>query len=275
MERGGAWKSAARIVIGFDARTHTIDPKPAVAYVETSGDTLYIAWVVPQKARITAQQRQDDAGFGNDDTVIVYLYPDGPSGFLYAFDANPIGTHSSFSSENTAFAPTWKSTGKITRDGYVVYMKIPLSVMKGGRGGVWRANFRRYVSETLDDYDWSYNAQTVAGNDPPSIAAGTLSGLPVAAARARPKPRIGVYALGEAASPAVGGSTSRFGLDASIPLTETTTFVSTVHPDYSNVEIDQATISPTAFPRYLNDVRPFFASCRITTMASHASRVRA
>ncbi|HET9030929.1 MAG TPA: hypothetical protein VFN49_12220 [Candidatus Aquilonibacter sp.] len=254
----GAWQKAARIPVAFDARTRKVSAHPAVAYAERSGDTLYVAWIVPQKARITAEQRQNDAGFANDDSVIVYLYPGGPNGFVYAFMSNPIGTHSAFSSENTSFAPTWQTRGSATADGYAVYMKIPLDVMKGGRSGTWRANFRRYVSSTLDDYDWSYNAQTVAGNDPPAVAAGTIAGLPMTNGALRPRPRIGMYALGEAAAPTVGGPTSRIGLDASVPITATTTFVSTIHPDYSNVEIDQATISPTAFPRYFSDVRPFF-----------------
>jgi hypothetical protein len=37
-----------------------------------------------------------------------------------------------------------------------------------------------------------------------------------------------------------------------------TAFVATLHPDYSDVAIDQETISPTAFQRYFQDVRPFF-----------------
>ncbi|MBV9103207.1 MAG: hypothetical protein JO060_06420 [Candidatus Eremiobacteraeota bacterium] len=48
------------------------------------------------------------------------------------------------------------------------------------------------------------------------------------------------------------------GADFSLPLTATTSFYGTVHPDFSNVEVDQQTISPTAFLRRYNEVRPFF-----------------
>ncbi len=44
----------------------------------------------------------------------------------------------------------------------------------------------------------------------------------------------------------------------SIPVTPTSSFVGTFHPDYSNVEIDQQTISPNAFQRQFQEVRPFF-----------------
>lgn len=252
-----AWAHAAKAPIAFDTRTRRLDPHPAVAYLEIFAGDLYVAFVVPQSEPITAQARQNDAGLGNDDAVIVYLYPGGPSGFVYAFVSNPIGTHSSYSSENTAFAPAWKTTGLVTKHGYTVYMRIPLDTMKGARGNVWRANFRRIVSRTLDDYDWSYNASTMAGSDPQPITAGRLAGFPRVAAM-WPKPRIGIYALGAIAARSIGGSTSRLGADLSIPITRTASFVSTIHPDYSNVEIDQQTISPTAFPRYYSDVRPFF-----------------
>ncbi|MFN2450063.1 MAG: hypothetical protein ABR508_09825 [Candidatus Baltobacteraceae bacterium] len=255
---GVAWQNAAKVSITYDAKTRQLDLHPTVAYLETAGVDLYVAFVVTQKAPITAQQRQNDAGLGTDDAVIVYLYPDGPTGFEYAFAVNPLGTHVAFSTENTAFSPSWQSAAEVGNGGYTVFMRIPLNTMKGGRSGVWRANLRRFVSATLDDYDWSYNAQTAAGNDPPAIVAGTMSGLPLTSA-VRPRPRVGIYGLGEAASAAIGGSTSRAGLDLSVPITQTSTLVSTVHPDYSNVEIDQATISPTAFPRYFQDVRPFFA----------------
>ena len=75
---------------------------------------------------------------------------------------------------------------------------------------------------------------------------------------ARPKPRAALYALGEAASRSIGGSTSRVGADLSIPITPTASFYSTFHPDYSNVELDQQSISPTVYQRYYSEVRPFF-----------------
>ena len=253
-----AWKAAVRIPVDYDMRTRRLDPGASTAYALLSGKHLFVAFHAVQHARIVAGQRQDNVGLGNDDGVVVYLYPDGPSGFVYAFVVNPRGIHSAYSSENTAYAPTWQSSGKITPDGYTVTMEIPLDAIKGGKNGIWRANFRRVESQTLDDYVWSYAPNAVAGNDPPPVDAGTLIGFPLANAAARPQPRIGIYGLGAIASRSAGGNTSRAGADISIPLTRTTSFVSTIHPDYSNVEIDQQTISPTAFPRYFSDVRPFF-----------------
>ena len=50
-----------------------------------------------------------------------------------------------------------------------------------------------------------------------------------------------------------------FGIDVAVPLTDTITFVGTIAPDFSNVEVDQQTIAPQEFRRELAEYRPFFA----------------
>ena len=254
----GAWKPAAAIALAYNLRTRRPDREPTTVRAMTDGKSLYFAFDVIQREAITADYHQNDAGIGNDDAVAVYLYPSGPTGFAYVFQSNPLGTHVAYSSENTAYAPTWQSFGRRTPRGYLVTMRIPLQAIKGEGGTRWRANFRRTVSKTLDDILWSYTPNAVAGSDPPAAAAGTLSGLSARLPGLRPQPRIGLYGLGQAAAGQAGGATSRAGADVSIPITGTSALVATIHPDYSNVEIDQQSIAPTAFPRYVNDVRPFF-----------------
>ena len=58
--------------------------------------------------------------WSSDDAVWVDLWPTGPTGFEYQFEANPNGSHNESSSENTAFAPHWDSRGAVTADGYTV-----------------------------------------------------------------------------------------------------------------------------------------------------------
>ena len=67
-----------------------------------------------------------------------------------------------------------------------------------------------------------------------------------------------MYALGELTPKSNGGDTSRIGADFALPIAPTASFVASIHPDYSNVETDQQSISPTAFPRSYTEVRPFF-----------------
>jgi hypothetical protein len=135
-------------------------------------------------------------------------------------------------------------------------MAIPLSALRSSGKAVWLAQFTRFTRASGETDEWTHApAQTSPQS---SIFAGKLSGLRTSTA-ARTRPRIGLYTLGEAASPAIGGPTSRVGADIAIPITATASFVAAIHPDFSNVEVDQQTIAPTAFHRYFNEVRPFFS----------------
>ena len=174
------------------------------------------------------------------------------------FASNPNGTHVSMSSENTSYAPVWRSAGKAHAGGYTVTMRIPLDAIKGAGSGAWGLQFARFVATTQDDLVWQHSTQqSGSGGEASSIYSGFLAGIPAQAAL-RPKPRVGIYELGELASRSIGGSTSRIGADISLPITTGTSFVATLHPDYSNVELDQQTIQPTAYQRTFQEVRPFF-----------------
>jgi hypothetical protein len=128
--------------------------------------------------------------------------------------------------------------------------------MRGDGRNTWRVQVDRRVRDSNELFEWAHNA--AQGSPDAVIYTGYLQGMQVAARAARTKPRLGIYGLGEAAASSAGGSTSRVGADLSIPITQTSSFIGTFHPDYSNVELDQQTISPTAFARRYNEVRPFF-----------------
>ena len=251
-----AWKDAATLQLGWDLQGHKRAADTTIAYLETDGSNLYVAFDAKQSGSVVATQHTNNAGLGTDDDVSVYLWPSGSDGFSYQFTANPIGTHYQFSSENAGYEPVWTSTGKIVAGGYQVVMKIPLSVMRGTQSGKpWLVQLSRNVQSTGDVLVWSYDANESQPGG--SVYAGTMTGIKAVAA-ARPKPRVGVYTLGSVAGASAGGSTARNGVDLSIPYTATSSFYATLHPDYSNVELDQQSISPTAFRRYYQEVRPFF-----------------
>lgn len=250
-------KNGAKIVLGWNLRDQQPAAQSTVAFVLTDGTYLYVGFDARQQQRIAAGQHTNDASLNDNDTVSIDLWPNGVNGFAYAFESNPIGTHAASSSENTAYAPDWKSAGRENAGGYTVTMRIPLKAIKGGSSTAWRAQLTRYIASTQDDFVWQHAAQQGAGNDAVSIYSGFFTGVPVQTAL-RPRPRIGVYELGELAAPRIGGSTARMGADISLPVTSGTSLVATLHPDYSNVELDQQTIQPTAYARFYQEVRPFF-----------------
>lgn len=250
------WKTATTVTLPWDVQHQHPATETSTARIVSDDKTLYLRFDVKQREGLMAQQHTNNVGDGTDDEVWIDLWPNGSNGFFYQFAATSNGTHFQYSSENTAYAPTWDSYGATYSGGFTVTMKIPLRVIRGSGGtGGWKAQFVRVVRSTGERQIWSYGPAQTNGDD--VIYAGALRGLSPAAAT-RPQPRLGIYALGAIGPANQGLTTSRLGADLSIPITPTSSFYSTFHPDYSNVEVDQATISPTAFARFFSEVRPFF-----------------
>lgn len=252
-----AWSKAATARLVWDVAHARPSTESTIASISTDGLSLYVRFDAVQREPITAAQRTNDIGQGNDDAVWIDLWPAGASGYMYQFQATPQGTHYEMSSENTSYSPNWESHGAIGNGGYSVTMKIPLDVMRGvGATHTWKAEFVRLIHASGEEQVWSYDSAQNNADD--YARAGTMAMPQLSVKPARPKPRFATYALGEAASKSIGGSTSRIGADLSIPITPTASFYATLHPDYSNVELDQQSISPTVYARYYSEVRPFF-----------------
>jgi hypothetical protein len=250
------WKKAAHVRLQWDYSFHRPAEEPTDAYLLADADYLYVAFVAKQREPIIATQRIDDQPLDADDAVGVYFWPAGESGNEYGFIANPAGTRYAISGENSAFSPTWDAVAKISDGMYVVTERIPVGVMRGDGRSLWRVQFDRRIRASNQRMEWAHNPAQNSTDQ--NIYAGYLGGMQIAARNARTKPRLAVYGLGEVAPESLGGSTSRAGADLAIPITQTSSFIATFHPDYSNVELDQQTIAPTAFPRRYSEVRPFF-----------------
>lgn len=251
-----AWKNAAHVNLGWDFSFQRPAEQVTDAYLLIDAKYLYVGFRAKQREAIVATQHTNDQPMPADDVVRVYVWPAGEHGNEYGFIANPAGTRYEFSSENTAFSPVWDAVAKPTPDGYIVTERIPISVMRGDGRSTWRVQFDRRVRASNQVVEWAHDP--AQGGTDASIYSGFLNGMGIASRNARTKPRLALYGLGEIASQDLGGSTSRMGADLSVPITQTSSFVATFHPDYSNVELDQQSISPTAFPRRFSEVRPFF-----------------
>jgi hypothetical protein len=251
------WSGAAELSLGMDFTYKRPAAEPTRVYVGQENGYLDVAFVATQRESVTEIQETNGSSVESDDYVAVALSPQGTHGFSYVFYANPRGARFQTSTENSAYSPQWTAVGVKTPTGYSVTMRIPLSVIRNGGSTSWAAQFGRYVVATNGLDVWTFSPRASQATDPTffgilgHIGAESHSGV-------RPEARIQPYLLGELAPRSVGGDTSRIGVDASIPVTPTTSFLASLHPDYSNVEIDQQTIAPTAFPRQYSEVRPFF-----------------
>jgi hypothetical protein len=250
------WKTGTHISLGWDLRLEGPAKDQTDVYLLDDARYLYVAFIAEQHGDILATQHTDDVGFDTDDEVQIDLWPGGDHGFQYLFTATPLGTHYAHSSENSNYSPKWISAGHLTPNGYEVTMRIPLDAMRGDGRKDWKVQFVRFETRSGRLFVWSHQAAQTNHND--VTFAGLLTGMQAAAASTRTKPRVALYSLASLASPTAGGSTSRAGADWAVPMTPTASFIGTVHPDYSNVDLDQQTISPTAFQRIFQEVRPFF-----------------
>ena len=252
----GSWLGTA-LSLDRDVFHERAAAEPTVVHVATDGKYLYVRFDVTQSEPVVASQHSDDVGQGSDDAVWVDLWPQATHGFFYQFEVTPNGTHYESSSENTAYSPRWESHGELTPHGYTVTMAIPFAAVRGAHAGGWSAQFVRYTHATGEEDVWSFDATQQNPDD--IVRAGTLQmALVAGTAPPRPQPRAQLYALGVDTTQANGGATSRVGADISIPITPTASFFSTLHPDYSNVEVDQQTIAPSVYQRTYSEVRPFF-----------------
>lgn len=253
----GSWSGAAKISLDMDFTYKRAATEPTTVYVGQENGYLDVAFVATQREPLTQIQETNGSSVQNDDYVAVALSPQGTQGFSYIFYANPRGVRFQTSTENTAYSPQWTAVGTRTATGYSVTMRIPLGIIRNGGSTTWHAQFDRYVVATNSLNVWTYSQR--ASNVTDASFFGILRGItPGARSSTRPAPRIQPYLLGELATRSVGGDTSRIGMDASLPVAPTMSLVASLHPDYSNVEVDQQTIAPTAFQRQYSEVRPFF-----------------
>lgn len=254
-----SWGKAAKLSLSFDFTNQRAAEEPTLVYVAQDDNELDVAFDATQREALTASQETNSSSVQGDDYVGVYLYPQGAQGIAYSFLANPRGARYQTSSENTAYTPQWVAVGHATPSGYAVTMRIPLGIMRNGGSTSWRAQFVRATIATNSLDVWTFEPRAPSAFDP--AFAGTLKSVGAgekSASAARPKARLQGYALSESTSKANGGSTSRVGADFSIPIAPTISLLGTLHPDYSNVEIDQQTIAPTAYARQYAEIRPFF-----------------
>ncbi len=252
-----SWAKAATVELGWDIQYNRPGgAEPTRAHLARFRDVLYVAFDNRLRRAATASQRTDGSGIFNDDNDQVLLWPGGSAGFTYTFAANALGTRYQSSTENTAYTPTWVAAAKQDASGFVVVMAIPMSALRFTGTTGWRMQLVRADVVTGSLLEWAHDRRQQSAGD--VLYAAELAGIGSQAPAPRPRPRLQFYALDQAQSQGLGGDTSRLGADLSLPLTRTSSFVASFHPDYSNVETDQQTIAPTEFQRTYREVRPFF-----------------
>lgn len=217
----------------------------------------------PGKIRTTISRR--DSVF-NDDWVGLSLDSGGNGQTSYHMMVNPSGIqmdalNTSASGERWDSDFVWDSAGKLTEDGYVVEIRLPLQSIRFNGGAevkmgilFWRRISRLGISAAWPDLppgQWVFNrpAHLVLENlKQPAL----IEVLPSA-----------TYAINQGRTP--NGSWNNadkkgdVGLSAKYGITSSVTLEATINPDFSQVESDAFQVQVNnRFPVFFSEKRPFF-----------------
>ncbi len=269
------WIAAGR-ADGFVERSpgENVEPQvPTEAYITYDDDHIYAAFVCtddPSTVRATMCQRDQ---YDGDDAVGLLIDTYGEGVWAYEFFVNPYGIQkdlmwTSVQGEDRGFDMIWDAAAKVTDDGWVVEMAIPLSGMRFPDGDQqnWRLDFWRvHPRDSYRQYSWS-------ALDPDEqcwpCQWGTVNGI------GGVTPGKGFEVLGAFVGSRSGEIDDAFDSESGIvdgdwqddwsvgakySLSSDVTLEASVNPDFSQIEADAAQIDVnTTIQLRFPERRPFF-----------------
>lgn len=275
-----AWREAAAIPLTHEwfPGDNTAPPVETVCLVTFDEENLYVAFRAsdPDPGRIRARLAQRDTPF-EDDTVgfLIDTFDDRRRAFQ--FRINPLGVQMDAlssdvdGSEDWSWDAIWGSAGRITPEGYVVEVAVPLRQLRfpragegAGAGQTWGflalrdypRTVRHRLRSVANDRDLNcFVCQSHALTGFREIDPGrNLELAPTVtisrADRRRSFPEGGLE---------TGGEDAEAGLTASWGITPNVTLNGAVNPDFSQVEADAAQLDVNErFALFFPEKRPFF-----------------
>lgn len=271
-------------VTGFIQRNpHDRQPasEPTDAYLGYDEKNVYVVFVCfdePGKVRARMSRRED---IFSDDNVEIILDTFHDKRRAYAFQTNPLGVQwdaiwteeahedstGNIVNFDTSFDTVWESRGKLTPQGYVVWMAIPFKSLRFSpqHDQTWGVILYRGILRENEDDFWPEVSRRVEGRLGQAATAQGLEGI--SPGRNLQLIPYGVlrsfHALDtrDPLTPTFENSPAEFrgGLDAKVILHDNLVLDVTANPDFSQVESDQPQITVNQrFQVYFPEKRPFF-----------------
>jgi hypothetical protein len=162
-----AWKNAGKVSLNYVVKPfeNTIPPVVTEALFYEDGETFYVAYIAsdsnPEDIRVFLRDRDQTWG---QDMVGVKIDTYGDGRLAYQYFVNPLGVQTDSienemtGNESASWNGIWRSEGRVTADGYVVEMAIPLRLMNFEESeGVkrWGIEFVRFYPRS-DSYRLSH-----------------------------------------------------------------------------------------------------------------------
>ena len=259
-------------ITGFRQREPS-DGKPVsqvtTAYLSYDERNLYVVFVCQQDLgglRGHLSRRDDIA---NDDQVSIYLDTFRDQQRAYVFTVNPLGVQADGiftegqKSPDYSFDTLWYSAGRITPDGYVVWMSIPFKSLRFANAAVqsWGIALQRSILQNSENSFWPYITNRINGFGQQMAKTNGLEHI--SAGR-----NIQLIPYGEFTSdqrlpsgqpPLATENTGRLGADIKTVLRDAFTLDATLNPDFSQVESDDPQVTVNQRYRvFFPEKRPFF-----------------
>ena len=267
----GIPREAEARVSGFQQRKPR-DGAPASqdtdVYLSYDEQNLYVVFVChddPTLVRANLSRREDISG---DDRVGVYLDTFFDRQRSYAFITNPLGIQNDGvlvegQDEDFDFDTLWYSDGRMTDDGFVVWIAIPFKSLRfsAERAQSWGIALERNIVRNNEEVYWPYITDEVRGFIPQFATLGGIES--VASTRNLQLIPYGTFAgvrlLDRRLSDYVTSAEGRVGLDVKYVPRDNLTLDVAVNPDFSQVESDdpQVTVNQR-FEVVFPEKRPFF-----------------
>ncbi|PWT90141.1 MAG: hypothetical protein C5B54_07740, partial [Acidobacteria bacterium] len=274
------------VVEGFVESTPTdggVPSQKTVVYLAYDDNQMYVVFVCfdndPHKISSAITRREN---FGEDeDWIEVYFDTFDDQRRAYCFSTNAYGVQwdSRYSEANGYSAATagygghqpsfdalWYSDGKITDQGYIIWMAIPFKSIRFPHGTqqLWRTLFGRSIPRTNEYSSWPHVSKQIQGM---LTQTSELKGLknisPGKSMQFIPYSSFRSFRLldQEATPPRFisNKADTSVGIDAKFVLKDAFVFDTTFNPDFSQVESDvpQVTVNQR-FEVFFPEKRPFF-----------------
>ncbi len=245
--------------------------RETVAYLSYDDEHLYVIFLCKEeKSKLRARMANRD-DIQSDDEVALYLDTFRDKQHVLDFYVNPLGiqadaTSTEGQSDDYSYDTLWRSDGRITADGYAVWIEIPFRSLRFSSADVqtWGIGLARFIPAINESSYWPYYTSRISGFAP---QLGSTEGLNrVSAGR---NLTVIPYVFGERAQylntpsytePDFKSQTPlRAGVDMKAILHDSFTLDVTVNPDFSQVESEdpQITINQR-FEVFFPELRPFF-----------------
>lgn len=245
--------------------------RETVAYLSYDDENLYAVFLCKEEhTRLRARMANRD-DISSDDEVAVYLDTFHDHQHVLDFYVNPLGiqadaTSTEGQSDDYSYDTLWRAEGRITADGYAVWIAIPFRSLRFPSTDVqtWGIGLARFIPAINESSYWPYYTSRISGFAP---QLGTTDGLErVSAGR---NLTITPYVFGERAQylntptytqPDFKSQTElRAGVDLKAIIHDSFTLDVTVNPDFSQVESeDPQIVINQRFAVFFPELRPFF-----------------